>query len=44
MRDGKLIAVEVCFGWNLPHKAGRGSTLTKDDLPSPMRSDRQRCA
>lgn len=24
VRDGKLVAVEVYFGWNLPHKAPRG--------------------
>jgi uncharacterized protein YndB with AHSA1/START domain/ketosteroid isomerase-like protein len=30
VRDGKLVAVEVYFGWNLPHKAPPGEHLDAD--------------
>ena len=30
VRGGKLVDVEVYFGWNLPHKAAPGSPIDKD--------------
>jgi len=30
VRDGKLVATEVYFGWDLPHKAPAGAHLDKD--------------
>jgi ketosteroid isomerase-like protein len=29
-RDGKLVSVEVYFGWNLPHPAGPGQFVEND--------------
>jgi hypothetical protein len=31
VRDGKLVATEVYFGWDLPHKAPNGGFITNDD-------------
>jgi hypothetical protein len=30
VRDGKLIATEVYFGWDLPHKAPQGGFIDND--------------
>ena len=29
-RDGKLVSVEVYFGWNLPHSAAPGNFIDQD--------------
>ena len=29
-RDGKLVSVEVYFGWNLPHPAARGGFVDEE--------------
>jgi ketosteroid isomerase-like protein len=31
VRDGKLLAVEVYFGWDLPHRAPAGGFIENDD-------------
>jgi len=30
-RDGKLVSVEVYFGWNIPHPAPKGQFIDKAD-------------
>lgn len=30
VRDGKLLATEVYFGWDLPHRAPEGSFVEND--------------
>ena len=31
VRDGKIVEVEVYFGWSIPHKAEPGGFLSDDD-------------
>jgi ketosteroid isomerase-like protein len=35
VRGGKLVAVEVYFGWNLPHQAAEGTHLEDDGAGHP---------
>ncbi|MEO5883670.1 MAG: nuclear transport factor 2 family protein [Caldimonas sp.] len=35
VRDGKLVAVEVYFGWNVPHKLADGSHADNDGAEHP---------
>jgi hypothetical protein len=35
VRDGKLVATEVYFGWDLPHRAPAGSFIENDGAGHP---------